>query len=1307
MATIALSVAGMAIGGSMGGSVLGLSMATIGRATGAAIGRRIDQQLLGAGSDPVETGRIDRFRLTSAGEGTDLQQVYGRMRLPGQVIWATRFRETSTTTGGGGGKGAPRQQQPKTTTYAYSISFAVALCEGEISRVGRIWADDVEVSADDLNMRLYRGTMDQLPDPKIAAVEGIANTPAYRGTAYVVFEDLPLGQFGNRLPQFTFEVARSAIKPETPDEEDLSSIVTGVALIPGTGEYSLATTPVYLLASYGRQTSVNVNTPLGGTDFTVAIDALEQELPACGSVVMVVSWFGNDLRCGACQVQPKVEQRKVDADAMPWRVAGATRSTAELVPSRNGKPIYGGTPADASVVEGIRNLKARGLAPVFYPFILMDQDTDNSLPDPWTGEAGQPALPWRGRITTSLAPGQTGSPDGTATAAQQVAQFMGTAQRSHFALSGEVVNYSGPSAWGYRRFILHYAYLCAAAGGVSAFCIGSEMRALTQIRGADNSFPAVAALRDLAADVRQILGSGCRISYAADWSEYHGYQPAGTGDKFFHLDPLWADPNIDFIGIDNYMPLTDWRDTEDHADAAAGSIYKLEYLQSNIAGGEGYDWYYATPEARAAQRRTPITDGHGEPWVWRYKDLHGWWANPHHNRVAGVRAANSTAWQPQSKPFWFTEFGCAAIDKGANQPNKFLDPKSSESQLPHYSSGNRDDFMQMQYMRAVYRHFADPQNNPTSDLYDGRMLDTARMHVWAWDARPFPFFPANRSFWSDGDNYARGHWLNGRATNRSLASVVAEVCKRSGVTEYDVSELYGVVRGYTVRDIGSARSALQPLMLAYGFEATEVDGVLVFRNRSGQIDHVITDADLAIDLEQDQSMALIRAPAAEIAGRVQIGFLDADGDQSPAVSEAVHPDKVSFGVTRSEMPLALTRDEGNQAVSRWMQEARRGRDTATISLPPSRSDVVAGAVVALQTQTHDGTYRVDRVEEAGLRLVELTRIVAEAYRAQTTQDIPTTMAPFVPPVPVAMVFLDLPLLTGDENPIAPHVAVSGDPFPGTVALYASAQDNGYQLEEVFEQAATIGTTVADFRRGPVGIWDRQSGFEVELITGAISSVTGEAVLSGGNAFAIGDGSADNWEVIQVRESAPSGDGRFILKAILRGQAGSRGLIPDVWPAGSLIVALNGVPAQIQLASSARQTTRHFRYGPAKRPINDPSYSYRTFAFQGNGLRPYPVAHLRALQTTAGLDVKWIRCSRVDGDIWADGDIPLGEDHESYVVRVSQNGGLLRQETLSSPNWQYSAADQTAEVGGAPYLIEVAQLSDRFGHGPFVSLVVGG
>jgi hypothetical protein len=105
MATLLLSAAGAAIGGASGVSAFGLSGMVLGRAVGATIGRVIDQRLLSSGSEPVEHGRVDRFRFTGAGEGGPIARIYGRMRIGGQVIWATRFVETATTTGGG--KGAP------------------------------------------------------------------------------------------------------------------------------------------------------------------------------------------------------------------------------------------------------------------------------------------------------------------------------------------------------------------------------------------------------------------------------------------------------------------------------------------------------------------------------------------------------------------------------------------------------------------------------------------------------------------------------------------------------------------------------------------------------------------------------------------------------------------------------------------------------------------------------------------------------------------------------------------------------------------------------------------------------------------------------------------------------------------------------------------------------------------------------------------------------------------------------------------------------------------------------------------------
>lgn len=1296
MATILLSAVGAAFGAGFGGTVLGLSGAVIGRAVGATLGRVIDQRLLGAGSDVVDSGRIERFRLTGASEGAPVGLAYGRIRSAGQIIWATQFQENVSRQGGGKGSSTPSG-----ASYSYTVSLAIALCEGVILGVGRVWADGVEIDPTDLQMRIYAGSDDQLVDPKIAAVEGASYATAYRGIAYVVLEDLDLSRFGNRVPQFNFEVIRPAQGEVADAMGDLRTAVQSVAMMPGTGEYALAATALHYNDGPGLSRTANAHSATGKSDFSASLGQLTLELPVVKSVSMIVSWFGNDLRCGSCELRPMVEQTEQNAQKMSWRSGGILRSQAEVVPKIAGLSVYGGTPADASVIEAIQATRASGKEVMFYPFILMDQLEGNGLPNPWSDEAGQPRLPWRGRITASKAPGQPGTPDRTATAELEVAAFFGTAQSSDFSISSGRISYSGPAEWRYRRFILHYAHLCAQAGGVDAFCIGSEMRGLTQIRGASDSFPAVAALRQLAADVRGILGSDTKVTYAADWTEYSGYQT--DGNVYFHLDPLWADPEIDFIGIDNYMPASDWRAQKDHADAAWGSIYNIEYLKANITGGEGYDWYYDSPEGQEAQLRLPIEDGaYDEPWVFRYKDLKGWWNNEHFERVDGVRQLPATAWVPQSKPIWFTEYGCAAIDKGTNQPNKFLDPKSSESSLPNYSNGRRDDVIQMQYLRATAQAWADPQNNPTSTVYGGPMLDMEHAHVWAWDARPFPAFPKYSQVWSDSENHSRGHWLTGRATNQSLAGVVAEICERSGLSDFDVSGLYGVVRGYQPEGSGTARSALQPLMLAYGFEAIERDGILRFQMRGASQAHPISRDGLVQSSLLDGTLETARTTEAEIAGRVRLSFIEAEGDFAIRQAEAIFPDEVSYGVSQSEVPLGLTVTEGRGVVERWLSEARVARDTARFVLPPSKFNLGAGDTVSL-----DGTiYRIDRLEQGEAGLVEAVRIEPSVYEPSDAVEDRTTTAQFTPQVPVYPLFLDLPLLTGDEVPHAPHIAVTASPWPGAVAVWSAVTDDGYALNSLIQARSIIGVTQSALFAARPGLWDRSEAVRIKLSSGQLSSASEDAVLAGANVIAIGDGSSDKWEVFQFSDALLVDTNTYELSTRLRGQLGSDAIMPDVWPVGSLVVVLDSAPSQIDLASTARGLVRNYRIGSAARGLDDPNVVHTVEAFAGIGLRPYSPAHLRARRDASGdYAVSWIRRTRIDGDRWDAVEVPLGEDLEQYLIRVSLNGEIVRKSYTSSPNWIYSAAQQASDLSGAGFSIAVAQVSERFGSGPFKQLDV--
>ena len=200
MATLAFAAAGAALGSAVlpaGLSVLGatISGATLGSQIGAMAGHFVDQSLFGASAQTrvSEGPRLRDLHVTASSEGAAIPRAYGRVRLGGQIIWATDFEEeVVSTTSGGSGKGTTGSAPTETIEYRYYANFAIALCEGEIGGLGRVWADGQEIDLSLIAYRLYKGTETQPPDSLISTRLGSGLTPAFRGTAYVVFERLAL-----------------------------------------------------------------------------------------------------------------------------------------------------------------------------------------------------------------------------------------------------------------------------------------------------------------------------------------------------------------------------------------------------------------------------------------------------------------------------------------------------------------------------------------------------------------------------------------------------------------------------------------------------------------------------------------------------------------------------------------------------------------------------------------------------------------------------------------------------------------------------------------------------------------------------------------------------------------------------------------------------------------------------------------------------------------------------------------------------------------------------------------------------------
>lgn len=183
-----------------------------------------------------------------ASYGVIIPRIYGSVAMLGNIFWIenNQLKEISKTTSSGGKGGGSKSQ---TTTYSYSATFALGLCEGPIAGVRRIWISGnlvYDAGSNDLatvmasnklssGFTLYTGSETQQPNPRMQSTIGVADTPAFRGLAYIVFEDLALEKYGNTLlgAQIKVEVLSVSTSPGV--------ILKQTSLLSGAARPSVAT----------------------------------------------------------------------------------------------------------------------------------------------------------------------------------------------------------------------------------------------------------------------------------------------------------------------------------------------------------------------------------------------------------------------------------------------------------------------------------------------------------------------------------------------------------------------------------------------------------------------------------------------------------------------------------------------------------------------------------------------------------------------------------------------------------------------------------------------------------------------------------------------------------------------------------------------------------------------------------------------------------------------------------------------------------------------------------------------------------
>lgn len=354
----------MSIGSIVGGIVGGvIGFFAGGGPVGAAYGFAIGAGL-GAVLDPIKGPTLPGPKLVdnavqTAGYGSMIPRVYGRIAMAGNVVWLENNKLKATIRkkkqGGKGGGSVT------TTSVSYSATFALMICEGPIKGISKIWCSDkliynatssnpgalTQTAANGARMRFYLGTDDQLPDPRYQAAVGVGNAPAFRGEAYIVFEDFQLADYSNTLQAAQFKVEVMSDWDEQASallRQNLSSVGDSQGSW-GAGQTALGNYGEWLFSAFPSVAGIGVGVHEKYSIFSSGLDKITSEqLSPYDSLVSntAMAAYTGPFPYGACTVEAGATglqsrvRRWFRAGQSFYRLPFSTNSTSAIFAPHSG-----------------------------------------------------------------------------------------------------------------------------------------------------------------------------------------------------------------------------------------------------------------------------------------------------------------------------------------------------------------------------------------------------------------------------------------------------------------------------------------------------------------------------------------------------------------------------------------------------------------------------------------------------------------------------------------------------------------------------------------------------------------------------------------------------------------------------------------------------------------------------------------------------------------------------------------------------------------------------------------------------------
>jgi hypothetical protein len=533
--------------------------------------------------------------------------------------------------------------------------------------------------------------------------------------------------------------------------------------------------------------------------------------------------------------------------------------------------------------------------------------------------------------------------------------------------------------------------------------------------------------------------------------------------------------------------------------------------------------------------------------------------------------------------------------------------------------------------------------------------------------------------------------LNGSTADENtyvLSDLITDLHARcgEGPSLLDVSDLTAIeYRGCLANGPQPVRSLIEQGCAAYFVDRVEADGQYKYVRRGGASLVTIPYSDLGVAIDDAQKDALqidegdeIRVPQA-----IELGFLNFRQNYEVGSERATREVTPSQGNDKADLAFALRPAEAKAIAEVMVQDAQVSKRTYRFSVGMEYAYLTPTDVVTV-TGRNGTTHRVrilDTSEQQGAidiiavaddqQILTAVGITSDEYEPQTTVSAPSD---------TTMVLMDIAPTRDTESELPGYlVAATGVGSWPYASILRSLDGNSYDTEvaRIYERAV-IGTATSVLASAPplgrVNIYETMT----VRVLGTLSSSTRSVMQQDRtiNVMAV-ETDSGGWEVIRFRTATLTGtDGDYnlyTLTSLHRGRQGTEWAVADHSSGNRVVLLSVSGLRSVDIGASEIGLLRYFKGVTAGRAIS--TATAVEFTPESVRSKPWSPVRLRAsVDESNNTTITWNRRTRLEYRVGGVGGnyFPLGEETESYDVRLMNGSTEVSSDTVTEEQWEIQA-----------------------------------